>query len=365
MDNDYEPWLIETDYKSGWNTRFKSGAYRVCRTELFRETIRKRPNRRFEQISCSMQQVLFLSDFEKLNEALETFGRALYCSSRSLSTCRRSWQWETWEGERVEREGGRADSLRKEQDHPWQLDHLWESYLSRIHRIALPEILLWAMLKQSLRWGWRRFAACVVQAFYAISGDQWHAERTEVARETSAQQTTWTTGQYTRFGNISAKIFLDQRPPPVFRACWNADLTALGVPCEDASGVTPTSVRGGGATAMFEATNDTEKVRYQGRLASTKTCEIYVQKVGGHHFLHKDLQPFVIESIIMQSGPSPHCKISWRDEGCLPAHQPWTSFFWRGSSTVAQILKLWDWTSHWSILLRFFAGTVPWSSRSL
>ena len=29
------------------------------------------------------------------------------------------------------------------------------------------------------------------------------------------------------------------------RACWNAVLKALDVPCQDSSGVTPTSVHGG------------------------------------------------------------------------------------------------------------------------
>ena len=28
VDNDDEAWFIETDYKSGWDTRFKSGMYR-------------------------------------------------------------------------------------------------------------------------------------------------------------------------------------------------------------------------------------------------------------------------------------------------------------------------------------------------
>eukprot|EP00974_Lingulodinium_polyedra_P030237 2910545-Lingulodinium_polyedra.AAC.1 len=38
-----------------------------------------------------------------------------------------------------------------------------------------------------------------------------------------------------------------------FRACWNAVLGALRVPCQDALGATPALVRGGGAAAMFEA----------------------------------------------------------------------------------------------------------------
>ena len=44
-------------------------------------------------------------------------------------------------------------------------------------------------------------------------------------------------------------------------------------------------MRGGGATALFEATGDIEGVRYRGRWSSAKMCEVYVQEVGGHKFL--------------------------------------------------------------------------------
>ena len=63
-------------------------------------------------------------------------------------------------------------SLRKQLDHAWQLVRLWESYLHRIHRVALPKILLWAMVNESLRWG------CVVlRAWFWLSTRASVAER--------------------------------------------------------------------------------------------------------------------------------------------------------------------------------------------
>ena len=48
----------------------------------------------------------------------------------------------------------------------------WESYIHRIHRIALPKILLWAMVNHSLRWG------CVVlRAWFWLSTRASAAER--------------------------------------------------------------------------------------------------------------------------------------------------------------------------------------------
>ena len=45
-----------------------------------------------------------------------------------------------------------------------------------------------------------------------------------------------------------------------FRVCWYVVMQALDVPCQDISEVPSTSVCGGGATAMCEATHDVGKV---------------------------------------------------------------------------------------------------------
>ena len=71
----------------------------------------------------------------------------------------------------------------------------------------------------------------------------------------------------------------------MFRARWNVLCRSLGIPHNTVSGVTPGSLRGGGASALYDATEDIELVRHRGRWSSSKMVEIYVQEVGGHLFL--------------------------------------------------------------------------------
>ena len=61
--------------------------------------------------------------------------------------------------------------------------------------------------------------------------------------------------------------------------------SALGVPAKEGTGVTPGSLRGGGATLLHEATEDMELVRRRGRWSQTKSAEIYIQEVGGLKFM--------------------------------------------------------------------------------
>ena len=69
-----------------------------------------------------------------------------------------------------------------------------------------------------------------------------------------------------------------------YRAKWNKVCQALDIPFTEVSGVTPASLRGGGASHLYETTEDSELVRHRGRWASSKMCEIYIQEVGGHQF---------------------------------------------------------------------------------
>ena len=73
--------------------------------------------------------------------------------------------------------------------------------------------------------------------------------------------------------------------PTAFRTRWNLLCKEFQVPFNEVSGITPASLRAGGATALYEATEDMELVRHRGRWATVKTVEIYVQEVGGERFL--------------------------------------------------------------------------------
>ena len=66
-----------------------------------------------------------------------------------------------------------------------------------------------------------------------------------------------------------------------FTARWNAILEELGIATRELEGLTPGSMRGGGATALFEAFEDADHVRRRVRVTKTATAESYIQEVGG------------------------------------------------------------------------------------
>ena len=73
--------------------------------------------------------------------------------------------------------------------------------------------------------------------------------------------------------------------PAAFRKRWDAVARALRLPIGQGSGVTPASLRGGGATAFYELTEDVDRLRRRARWATVQSAEIYIQEVAPYEFL--------------------------------------------------------------------------------
>ena len=73
--------------------------------------------------------------------------------------------------------------------------------------------------------------------------------------------------------------------PAAFRKRWDAIARALRLPIGQGSGVTPASLRGGGATAFYELTEDVDRLRRRARWATVQSAEIYIQEVAPYEFL--------------------------------------------------------------------------------
>ena len=73
--------------------------------------------------------------------------------------------------------------------------------------------------------------------------------------------------------------------PAAFRKRWDAVARALRIPFKQGSGVTPASLRGGGATAFYELTEDADRLRRRARWATVQSAEIYIQEVAPYEFL--------------------------------------------------------------------------------
>ncbi len=64
-----------------------------------------------------------------------------------------------------------------------------------------------------------------------------------------------------------------------FRKCFDLILDELHVPSGEAHGLTPASLRSGGATFWYKLTDSPEWVRFRGRWATSRMLEIYIQEV--------------------------------------------------------------------------------------
>ena len=105
--------------------------------------------------------------------------------------------------------------------------------------------------------------------------------------------------------------------PAVFRARWNAVFSHLHVPVLEAEeGVTPKSLRGSGATWLYQRTEDIDRIQWRGRWQQKRTLEFYLQDVAGQLLmtgLTKSQRSQISElaqhadallSIVIQRGPS-------------------------------------------------------------
>ena len=67
--------------------------------------------------------------------------------------------------------------------------------------------------------------------------------------------------------------------PAAWRQKHNALTSFFGISTEDTKGLTPASLRGGGATFLFRRTRSADVVRWRGRWQTHRSGEIYVQEV--------------------------------------------------------------------------------------
>ena len=258
-----------------------------------------------------------------LNLALEAYGRALYRHHRprgeylntilAVVDCRRN--------------------LRRLLSPAWEFAELWRSFQPGRNRNALPKVMLDAFTVEALARGWIRWAACVRLGFFGIHrpGEILSATRGDLTlpsdlfrsveqdcrcylkvrapktRHAGARQ------QYGRCDDLDTtrlwllladgadvKERLWSGSDTKFRVKWNQVCATLMVPSSEAEGVTPGSLRGGGASWLYESSEDIELVRHRGRWGSHKMCEIYIQEVGSQTFL-VHLPPAAREAIFQRA----------------------------------------------------------------
>lgn len=172
----------------------------------------------------------------------------------------------------------------------WRVVRAWCSLVPlRSHR-PMPMPVLLAMQALALSWGEIRMCAALGLGFLGL------LRPAELLKLTGKSLVTPPHLMYIDIVRVEDSIFVpfvekikEQLGPeeqlwPMrgygFRLSWDSLLKELGVPIGQHAGLTPASLRSGGATHMFPMTHDVQLVRWRGRWQHTTTLEHYLQGVG-------------------------------------------------------------------------------------
>ena len=267
-----------------------------------------------ETSGCILDQVLEARPFdtERFVDWLILYGQELYGSGRPY------WHF----SETINALTARKPVLRRACQGAWDLAFTWLSEEPSTHHVALPAILLLAILAPCLAWGWvtegalfalswgallrvseataatRRHLvfpedALFMQTYVLITIDQ-PKTRGRAAKHQSSklEQADLVELVSLAFSKYSKSARLWPFSNQTLRRRLDYVLERLGIPksTERHRSVDLGSFRPGGATFLLQATEDSELVRRRGRWASHKVMEIYLQEVASSTFV-ADLPP--------------------------------------------------------------------------
>jgi hypothetical protein len=192
----------------------------------------------------------------------------------------------------------------------WRLISRWESLEPTVHRTPMPFVIYRAMVSSALAFGWRRVAGVIVLIFEAICrpGEVLKATRSDlllpcdliaedpgriflrISNPKSKRRGLGTT-QHAKVQNMAVANFLqeifghlDPQLPlypasaTTFRKRWNLLLETLHIPIT--VGLTPVSLRAGGAVKAYRSDDDITKLLWKMRLKNLETLQHYLQEVG-------------------------------------------------------------------------------------
>ena len=206
-------------------------------------------------------------------------------------------------------------SLRRSLTAAWDYAALWRSEEPGLNRLAMPAVLLRAFVVVALHWNWPTFAAMLATGFAAmlrpseyltatrrllvlpgdVQGPWWRAfirvplpkSRWAAARRQLARVDDWWVTQMLHF------LYFDSPPharlwnasAAAFRTRWDRICAVFRLDSRQSTGLTPASLRAGGATAHFETYESIDMLRHRARWRKTETPEIYVQEVAPYEYL--------------------------------------------------------------------------------
>lgn len=192
----------------------------------------------------------------------------------------------------------------------WQLVSKWEMLEPTVHRTPLPYVVYRAMVSLALCLGWKRVAGVLVIAFEAICrpGEVLRAKRCDLLlpsdlvaedpgrvflriQNPKSKRRGIGAIQHAKisdpliagflqgiFGDFESDRPLFCASASTFRKRWNLLLSQLYIPIT--LGLTPASMRAGGAVKMYRTDEDISKLMWKMRLKNVETLQHYLQEVG-------------------------------------------------------------------------------------
>ena len=188
----------------------------------------------------------------------------------------------------------------------WDMVSRWEELEPVVRRTPLLEVILQAMVGIALALRWRCWAAVTLATFYAIArpGELLHARRRNVLTplDLLEPEHSWiyikidkpksrrrgAKVQHIKLCEPAVVTFLERTwqalgpqellypgSPGVYRRRWDRILQILGAPT--ALGLTPASLRAGGAVTAFRKGTAVSDLLWRMRLQSLATLEYYLQ----------------------------------------------------------------------------------------
>ncbi len=234
-----------------------------------------------------------------LGELLEQFGFYLFDSGQSIYLFRQLLTFVQRQKPQIRTCLGKA----------WQVVSKWAIVEPTNHRTPLPVAIYFAMVATALGLGWRRWAGIVTLAFEGITrpGEALRAFRTDLLlprdlifesddavylqiRSPKGRRRGLGTIQHAKilgyaiaqfldrvFGGLKADEALYPAAPASFRRRWDFILSLLKIPTS--IGLTPASLRAGGAIRAYRQNEDLGRLMWRMRLKQAETLQHYLQEV--------------------------------------------------------------------------------------
>ena len=247
---------------------------------------------------------------EEINVILTKFGRLLYNAGKTYNQY----------AETINAITSLRPSLRRQMQGAWDLGYAWMRQEPSQHHVAMPSIILLAMITTSLMWGWTFFAGSLALAWGALlrPGELFALRRLNllfprdsgfsigyILVSLQEPKTRFTTARHqaTRldipdlmqvvtmiFETLPPHQFLWPYSPQTFRNRFRSVLQALQLPLAHTptlKALDPGSLRPGGATWIMQTTDNGELVRRRGRWQNYRIMEVYIQEVSSLLYLQK------------------------------------------------------------------------------